>query len=298
MSRPRIMIFVALVFAMLATVSGYYYLHRVKETLTKVEMNSVVLARSDVPAKTLITRSMVEQLEVPAKYIHSRAARRLDDVVGAITREPLVAGEQVLLDRVVKDGDTTAGLSYLVPSGKRAVTVAVDEVAAVGWHLQPGDHVDIIGTVEVPVESKTRPGEKENKILTVVALQDVEVLAVGKDMEFVKDSGKNKKTEVKTVTVAVTLEEAKPLVLAEEEGKIRMLLRSPLEKGKVPCAPFELEDFLYLPTIPEEYHRIQKERSTFKTGAQQSLQQMNSYLTGQKVYQVAPVTFSGEQEAP
>ena len=30
--------------------------------------------------------------------------------------------------------------------------MAVDEVAAVGWHIQPGDHVDVLGTVEMPVQ--------------------------------------------------------------------------------------------------------------------------------------------------
>jgi pilus assembly protein CpaB len=57
------------------------------------------------------------------------------------------------------------------------------------------------------------------------------------------------------VTLAVTLDEAKPLVLADEEGKIRMALRSPLERGKVFSSPFELEDFLYLDTVPEGYHK-------------------------------------------
>jgi hypothetical protein len=95
-------------------------------------------------------------------------------------------------------------------------------------------------------------------VITVVALQDVEVLAVGKNLELVREQGKEQKVEVKTMTVAVTLEEAKPLVLADEEGKIRMALRSPLEKGKVLSAPFELEDFLYLPTVPEAYHRLHR----------------------------------------
>jgi len=258
LSRPKIMIVIALVLAALATVAGYFYLHQAEEALTQVAKGVVVVARTQVPAKTQVARAMLKQVEMPAAYIHPRAARKLEDVVGAITREVLVAGEQVLLDRVVKKGETKAGLSYLVPQGKRAVTVAVDEVMAVGWHVKPGDRVDIIGTVEVPMPGKNEPGKLEKRIITVVALQDVEVLAVGKNLEFVRQQGKEKKVEVKTVTVAVTLEEAKPLVLADEEGTIRMALRSPLEKGKVLSAPFELEDFLYLPTIPEAYHRLHR----------------------------------------
>ncbi|KUK31496.1 MAG: Pilus assembly protein, Flp-type [Thermoanaerobacterales bacterium 50_218] len=245
---------IALILAAVAAGAVYLYLQQVQMAATGVK-GTVVVARSAVPEKTRITRSMVEQVEMPADYIHPRAARSLNDVVGAITCQPLVAGEQIIMDRIVKEKEAKAGLSYLVPQGKRAVTVAVDEVSAVGWHVRPGDHVDIIGTIEVPMPGRGSQGERENRVITVVALQDVEVLAVGTNVEIVRDQEKEKKIETKTVTLAVTLEEAKPLVLADEEGKIRMALRSPLEKGKVPSAPFELEDFLYLDTIPEEYHK-------------------------------------------
>lgn len=256
MFRPKIMIILALALGAASAGAIYLYLHQVQGAVAHVEKGTVVVTQTAVPAKTLISRATVERVEMPAAYIHPRAARKLSDVVGTITRESLVAGEQVLLDRVVKETETKAGLSYLVPQGKRAVTVAVDEVSAVGWHVQPGDHVDIIGTVEVPMPSRNEPGKQENRIITVVVLQDVDVLAVGENLESVRKQGKEEKVEVKTVTVAVTLEEAKPLVLADEEGKIRMALRSPLEKGRVLSAPFELEDFLYLPTIPQAYHRL------------------------------------------
>ncbi|NPV28910.1 MAG: Flp pilus assembly protein CpaB [Firmicutes bacterium] len=259
MSRPKIMIAAALVLAALAAGAGSYYLRLAEEARTHVEKGSVVVARSGVPAKVRVAREMLDVVEMPAAYIHPRAARKLEDVVGAITREPLVAGEQVLLDRVVRETETKAGLSFLVPPGKRAVTVAADEVTAVGWHVQPGDRVDVIGTVEVPMPGKTEPGKREDRVITIVALQDVEVLAVGKNLEFVREQGKEKKVEVKTVTLAVTPEEAKPLVLADEEGTIRLALRSPVEKGKVSSAPFELEDFLYLPTVPEAYHRLHRQ---------------------------------------
>lgn len=233
--RPRMMIALAVIFAALATGACYLYLRQVAESANKGEYIPVVVARTAIPARTSIEREMVEQVELPASAVHSHSLRKLNDVVGKVVQEPLVAGEQVLSDRLVAQGDTRSGLSYRIPSGKRAVTVPVDEVAAVGWHLQPGDHVDILGTVGVP--------GKESRV-TVVALQDVEVLAVGKDIAPERGQGEENKKEVKTVTLAVTLAEARPLVLAGEEGKIRFALRNPVDHSKTAVPPLEIKDLL------------------------------------------------------
>ncbi|MGB9791660.1 MAG: Flp pilus assembly protein CpaB [Thermacetogeniaceae bacterium] len=238
MWRPRLMIVFSLVLAALAAVVGHLYLSKVSESPRETEMVSVVVAKKSLPANTLITGDAVEQKKLPVAYVHPHAARRVADVVGKIAREPLVAGEQVLLDRLVKQGDAREGFSYAVPPGKRAVSVSVDEVTAVGWHIKPGDHVDVLGTLEIPVSGG------ETKTFAVVALQDVEVLAVGKNLQVVAEQGKDMKTEVKTVTLAVSLDEAKPLILADEKGKIRLALRSPLDREKAVSPPFELGDFL------------------------------------------------------
>lgn len=233
--RPKIMIVLAVLLALLATGASYLYLQQVVESAKDVKTAPVVVARMEIPPKTPITREMVQQVEVPAASVHPHALRKLSDVVGKVAQEQLVDGEQVLNDRVVEQGTTRAGLPYRVPPGKRAVTVAVDEVAAVGWHLQPGDHVDVLGTVEAP---------GNDGMVTVVVLQDVEVLAVGKELELGRDQGKGKKSEVKTVTLAVTLSEARPLVLASEEGKVRFALRNPVDRDQQPVIPFKLGDLL------------------------------------------------------
>lgn len=232
------MIVLSFILAVLAAVVGYLCLSSASESVQRLEKSSVVVAKKPVPAKTVVTGDAVELKRMPVNCIHPHAARRVDDVVGKIAREPLVAGEQILLDRLVKQGDIQGGFSCAVPPGKRAVSVSVDEVTAVGWHLQPGDHVDVLGTLEIPVSGS------ETRAFTVVALQDVEVLAVGKNLQVVTDQGKDVKTEVKTVTLAVSLDEAKPLILADEKGKIRLALRSPLDRGKASGPPFELGDFL------------------------------------------------------
>lgn len=234
--RPRMMIALAVVLAAMATGACYLYLQQAVEgVVDDREYASVVVARTAIPARTPIKREMVEQVELPASAVHPHSLRKLDDAVGKVAQEPLVAGEQVLSDRLVAQGDVKSGLPYRIPPGKRAVTVPVDEVVAVGWHLRPGDHVDVLGTVEVP--------GKEGRI-TVVALQNVEVLAVGKEIEPERSQGEGKQSEVKTVTLAVTLAEARLLVLAGEEGVIRLALRNPVDHEKTAVPPCEIKDLL------------------------------------------------------
>lgn len=238
MWRPRLMLVLSLVLAACAALVGHLYLSKVSESVQETKTAEVVVARKSLQANALITRDAVEKKKLPVACVHPHAARSLDDVVGKIAREPLVAGEQILLDRVVKQGEAKKGFSYAVPPGKRAVSVSVDEVTAVGWHIQPGDHVDVLGTLEIPVAGG------ETKSFAVVAIQDAEVLAVGKNIQAVSERGKDTKIEVKTVTLAVSLDEAKALVLADEKGKIRLALRSPLDRGKAVSPPSELGDFL------------------------------------------------------
>ena len=232
--RPKLMIILAVILALLATGMCYFYLQNAVEKADQTEKAQVVQARVEIPKDTNITKEMVELVKVPVDSIHSRALRSLDDVVGKIALDAIISGEQVLQDRLVKEGDTKAGLPYQIPAGKRAITVAVDEVAAVGWHLQPGDHVDILGIVTAGEQGKS----------SVVVLQDVLVLAVGKNMQVTREQGTEATIEVKTVTLAVTLQEARPLMLVNEEGKMRFALRSPVDHERQTIVPFTMGEFL------------------------------------------------------
>lgn len=232
--RPKLMIILAVILALLATGMCYFYLQNAVEKADQTEKAQVVQARVEIPKDTNITKEMVELVKVPVDSIHSRALRSLDDVVGKIALDAIISGEQVLQDRLVKEGDTKAGLPYQIPAGKRAITVAVDEVAAVGWHLQPGDHVDILGIVTAGEQGKS----------SVVVLQDVLVLAVGKNTRVTREQETEATIEVKTVTLAVTLQEARPLMFANEEGKMRFALRSPVDHERQTIVPFSMGEFL------------------------------------------------------
>ena len=60
-------------------------------------------------------------------------------------------GEQILSSRVLGDSTGQGRMSYTVPSGKRAISVSVNEVSGVSGFIRPSDRIDVVATVNIPV---------------------------------------------------------------------------------------------------------------------------------------------------
>jgi pilus assembly protein CpaB len=235
--KNKHVIALSILFGLLTAYLIYDYLTKVERSMNNVQYGEVVMAAADIPAQTLVTGEMLQVKKVAAEYIHPLAARKKEEVIGRITVAPVAAGEQVLKKRLAGPSEAKHGLSYLIPAGKRAVTVAVDDVSGISGLIRPGDRVDVAATVSIP-------GEREQKEIpyTLVILQDLQVLAVGKTLED-KSEGQTP-LEYKTVTLAVTVEQSQPLVLASQRGSIRLMLRSPVDSSLVDTAPYRAEHFL------------------------------------------------------
>jgi pilus assembly protein CpaB len=215
----RGLLLIALVLSLLTTALVYSYLNGVANQANKPG-KPVVVAKVDIPPKTLITAEMVQMASVPAEYIQPGAIIATADVIGITSREQIVAGEQITQTRLSIPGQTR-GFAGIIPSDKRAVTVAVTEVTGVAGFLKAGDYVDVLVTFDT-----NTVGENVSRIV----LQNLLVLAVDRETEAGQaDSGKDKKEASKmTVTLAVSPEEASQLTVADEKGKIRMALRPSL----------------------------------------------------------------------
>jgi pilus assembly protein CpaB len=103
-----------------------------------------------------------------------------------------------------------ATLSTVMNENNRAVTMRVNDVSGVGGYLLPGDRVDILMTREV----KKRP-------ITSVLLQDVRVLGAG----LVSSQASKKPMIVRTLTVELSPVESQKITLAQQVGRLSMVLR-------------------------------------------------------------------------
>jgi pilus assembly protein CpaB len=224
----RAVLFLALLLGLISAVLVYVYLSQAggEKTAASGETEPVVVAKQDIPVATRITADMVEIKEVSVDAVHPDAFSSTEGVVGNLARYPITAGEQILSDRVAASSLTLPEgeelpLPYIVPEGKRAVSVAVSDLVSAGGLVRPGDYVDVILTV------KLGGGDQIGRVI----LQDLEVLALDQQVEKVApnlDEGADEERvptgeaetnpDAATVTLAVTPAEGEVLVTAEECG--------------------------------------------------------------------------------
>ncbi|NPV73703.1 MAG: Flp pilus assembly protein CpaB [Pelotomaculum sp.] len=221
--KNRLILILAVIVGLAAAGGTYVYLDNLKKSyVISGDFTRVAVARQRIPARTRITAQMIELKDIPAKYINELAAVSPEEIVGKIAKSEILPGEQILRDRLAQGSSATDGLAFMLQPGKRAVTVAVNEVSGLAGLIKPGDRVDVVGTFDL----QGAPGQEKSSI-TSILIQDVDVLSTDQATIPLQENGQNGKKEApaRTVTLSVTPEQAQPLVLCSEKGTIRLILR-------------------------------------------------------------------------
>lgn len=128
-----------------------------------------------------------------------------------------------------KDGEKVRkpSLALRTPPGKRAVTVLIESLSAVGGLVDPGDFVDVIAQLNIP-----KAGGKEDKkdSVTVMVFQHLQILAINTNLDDRGAYDDQQAANSLKITFAVEPQEAGFMSFAEKNGKIQLALRSPTEK--------------------------------------------------------------------
>lgn len=222
----RYLLLPTLVGLLVTAVVYVYALPSAGEVISPEEMVDVVVVRQPIAAKTVITADMVAREQLPVKYVHRFAVRDVEQAIGLVSLVPLAEGEVVLSTRLAGE-QTKAGLAYHVPAGMRAVSFPVNEVTAVGGFVQPGDKVDVV----VSLQRQEREGVVDEG-QSLLVLQNLQVLAVGPQLEVTAGDGTAAPADYTHVTVATTPEEAVTLTMVDEFARIRLLLRPAADEGE------------------------------------------------------------------
>jgi len=122
--------------------------------------------------------------------------------------------------------------SYVTPAGKRALTIMIDSLSAVGGLINPGDFVDVLGALNVPKSLDDE--ETDTNTITTVLFQNIQVLAINANFKPLASSltyQTQQQSRSLNVTLAVTPEEAGLLTFAQSNGKLQLALRPPQEQG-------------------------------------------------------------------
>ncbi len=215
-----------------------------------------VVAKTDIPQRTTITAEDLEVISVPENLIVDGHFTTIDEVVGKVTKLPIRANQQVVLNAVVDTNRPVAdALSQVVPSGRRGFSVKAVPVNTAGGLILPGDYVDVVWvccTAENVV------------VLAKTVVQNVQVAAIatnivssgpvassdGTGIDDDPVAGEKEKTdsEAITVTLLLTPEQSHHVVMAEDTGDLRLSLRG---VNDTTIAPPEEDFTTILELLPE-----------------------------------------------
>ncbi len=124
-------------------------------------------------------------------------------------------------------------LAGRTPPGKRALTVLIDSLGAVGGLVNPGDYVDVIAHLSIPKTMGDGEEEKTTKeTMTAMIFQKLLVLAINTNLDEPGAYDDQQKEKTLKITVAVTPEEAGLLAFADKNGSLELSLRPQNESSK------------------------------------------------------------------
>ncbi len=162
---------IAVALALVAGLLTVFYVTNYKRDVRSAETNvAVYVAAKDIPAGTsgddVIAQGYLTKQEVAKRSVTPGAISTPDQLSGRLAAAPVYAGEQVTTRRFTTEQEK--GIRAQLTGNKRAVALPATQQQVLAGTLQDGDHVDVLGSWNVP-EDQTRHYSR-------VVLRDILVL--------------------------------------------------------------------------------------------------------------------------
>lgn len=208
-----------LAFVMMRNITNKPTVVKVTEQVNATE---VLVARSDIGLGVVTNdghfrwQTWPKDAVSPGFITRGSGDRASRDFVGAVARSPIMAGEPITANKLIKAGQGGV-LAAILPAGMRAISTKIKEETAVGKMILPNDHVDVILSRRL----RTKGGAEE--FISDTLFRNVRVLAIGQQIEA--REGK-KGADGSTATLELTPRQAELLALANSMGEISLSLRS------------------------------------------------------------------------
>ena len=238
---PTVLAVLAAVFYMIVLMS------KEKSLTADYEKTTVLIARADIPERTVLREDMVDKLEIPRKFMQQddfevKTQSDMKLIVNLVTRTRIPKGNQITMSSLVSMSPES-GLSVKIPPGYRGALLPIEPEMKI--LVKPGDRVDVLVTFEAMMND----GRKEK--VTATILQNVLVIAVGTNLgqgmnakQFKNAQATEEKTaafaEKATVSLALNPTEAQYLALALKQGDPTVIMRG---LGDIEMHPLEMASF-------------------------------------------------------
>jgi pilus assembly protein CpaB len=247
--RSVMMVMLALVFGGSAAMGVNSFL--ASPPSTRADLVDVVVASVNLPRGTNISREVVSVKKIPKEMVPAGALAKVDDAVDRGVYIPLIKDDAVVEGKLAPKG-AGRGLSALIPSGMRAYSVKVPDVAqGVAGFILPQNRVDVLLSLGEISGSRNDTGGGS----TTTLLQNVEILAVDQKMEAPMDNKVDTK-ELRSVTLLVTPQQANLLDLGQAKGTLHLSLRNHDDQQAARTQPATLADLRFRQEKPWDERAI------------------------------------------
>ncbi|MBF0359757.1 MAG: Flp pilus assembly protein CpaB [Oligoflexia bacterium] len=212
----------------------------------------VVVASRDIKELEMLDDSKVTIAKMPQTFLAPGHIKDIKEVFNTVSTVAILKGEQITRPRITYPGART-GLSRQISSGKRAMSINVDNAQAVSRLIKPGDRVDVMVLIDYA-------GGRKDLLKVQTVLQDVLVLSTGLSMtnssipmvavkggtsDEVTKLNLNIHTDYSTVTLELSPYEVQKLTyLVSSSGRIYLSLRNNDDKQVVRIKGSRLFDLL------------------------------------------------------
>ena len=233
----------------LAAAGIYWWILSSKESAlsSQLERATVLTAKFDLPARTIMNTDLVETREIPRMYLEQdayevRSQSDLKLVSNLVTAVRVPKGNQLTQSALVSLSPE-AGLSVKVPPGYRGCVLPLDNDLL--RLIKPGDRIDILVTFEAVM------GDNRKERVTATILQNVLVLGVGANLgqglssaqakaKDKEEAGDQSFSDKMGLSLALNPNEAQYLALSIKQGDVAVVVRG---LGDVELHPMEIASF-------------------------------------------------------
>ncbi|HNT96755.1 MAG TPA: Flp pilus assembly protein CpaB [Elusimicrobiales bacterium] len=237
-----------LLLALGAAMIYWWILSQKEKNLARAyETGQVLVARFDLPARTVIKEDLVEVIQVPRKYMQQdayevRSPSDIKHVANLVTAVRIPKGNQVTQGALVSLSPE-AGLSVKVPPGYRGCILPMEnELLRL---VKPGDRVDVLVTFDAVM------GDSRKEKVTATILQNVLVLGVGTNLgqgmsgdmakaKAGKEAADQAFSDKGVLSLALNPNEAQYLSLSAKTGDVSVVVRG---LGDIELHPMEIASF-------------------------------------------------------
>jgi pilus assembly protein CpaB len=142
------------------------------------------------------------------------------EFTGSIARSPIIAGEPIREQKLVKADGSSGFMAAILPSGMRAVSTEITPETGAGGFILPNDRVDVVLTQRF--KNPERPNLPDIVISRPI-LANIRVLAID---QAPKEKDGQTTAVGKTVTLELKPEQVVALQTSRQAGQLSLALRS------------------------------------------------------------------------